>query len=217
MIGPMVTGLRGTSSSTERTDLPEHICGETPESQRDQKDQRVRETRKEGRRTHRRAGGVPLVTQVEAAVQVDVPVVPLEQEQQRREASLEGQATLLHGHLATVGGTPGGMMCFRHKHTHSLMQTYFNIQAHILVLDEEVFQEVIRVRGVGGVAVLRNDHKGVSVRLFNRHAHMQDGAQERSDRACRVRNCVVGITVQRHGGLGLGTLFFHRTFKTDKI
>ena len=85
------------------------------------------------------------------------------------------------------------------------------------MLDEEVFHGVIRIRGVGGKAVLQNDHKGVSVRLFNRHAHMQDGAQGQSDRACRVRNCVVGITEQRHGGLGLGTLFFDRTFKSVKI
>ena len=62
----------------------------------------------EGWRTHRRAGGVPLVTQFKAAVQIDVPVVPLKQEQQCREASLEGQATVLHGHLVTVGRTPGG-------------------------------------------------------------------------------------------------------------
>ena len=57
--------------------------------------------------THRRTRGGSLVTQVEAAVKVDISVVSMEQEEQGRETSLEGRAALIHCHLTTVGRTPG--------------------------------------------------------------------------------------------------------------
>jgi len=113
--------------------------------------------------TYRRAGldRTLLVTQAEAAVQEDVPVVSLEQEEQRREASLQGRAALTHRHLATVART--------------------------LVLDEVVSHGVVRVGRVGGVAVLQNDCKAISLYILNGHAHKQRGAQGQVDWACWVR------------------------------
>lgn len=49
---------------------------------------------------------VPLVTQAEAAVKINVSVFTLEQEEQSRETSSEGWAAFNYWHLLAVSGTP---------------------------------------------------------------------------------------------------------------
>lgn len=47
------------------------------------------------------------VTQAEATVEEDIPILILEQEEQGRETSLVGQAAPDHCHLSLICGTPG--------------------------------------------------------------------------------------------------------------
>lgn len=66
-----------------------------------------RENRDRGKSlgTHIGAEGASLVTQADAAVQEDVSVLSLEQEEERSEASPVGRAAFIHCHLATVSRT----------------------------------------------------------------------------------------------------------------
>lgn len=58
--------------------------------------------------TYWNTGERPSVTQAEAAMEVNVSVFVLEQEEQGWETSLLGCATLSHWHQSSVSGTPDG-------------------------------------------------------------------------------------------------------------
>ena len=174
--------------------------------------------------TYRRAWGGSLVTQVEAAVKVDISVVSMEQEEQGRETSLEGRAALTHCHLTTVGRTPGEKkaqvvgLWWWHITTCLLWHKQTSAEAeewNLLVLNEEVSHGVIRAGGVRGVAVVQNDHKPW-VSFPYRYSYIQGRAHWQGDWACWVTLCVVGVSEQGHGDVGWWTHTWNGTFKPGK-
>ena len=79
-------------------------------------------------------------------------------------------------------------------------------QSHGPVLNHVGPWEIIRAGGFRGVAVFQNNNKTFCLGLLYGHAHVQGGTRNQGDWLTSwVRLCVVGVAVQRHGGLGLGT------------